>query len=82
MIMLLWEKQTASYESSDKARRPKVTGTEELPEGMIRGMCRGITTDVPNDLEYAQVADKLVTAKTAARLVSLKCACKISLDVS
>lgn len=61
---------------------PKPTDTEELPEGIIRGMCRGIDTDVPNDPEYAQVADKLMTAKVAARLASVKRVCKISLNDS
>lgn len=54
----------------------------ERPISAIRGMCRGINTDVPNDVEYAQVADKLITAKATARLASVKRACKISLDDS
>lgn len=65
-----------------KRVNPKPTDTEELPEGIIRSVCRGIDTDVLNDLEYAQAADKLITAKAAARLASVKRACKISLDDS
>ena len=46
----------------------------------IRGMCRGISTDVPNDVERTQSFDVLITSKTAARLASVKCARKITFD--
>ena len=46
----------------------------------IRGMCRGISTDVPNDVERTPTADDLITSKTAARLALVKRARKITLD--
>ena len=61
---------------------PDAKFNPERPISAISGMCRGINTDVPNDVEDAQVADKLITAKAAAPLASVKRACKISLDDS
>ena len=44
------------------------------PISTIRGMCRGINTDVPND------ADDLIMSTAAARGASVKTASKITLD--
>ena len=52
----------------------------EPPVSAIRGMCRGIHTDVPNDAEHKQDADDLITSKAAARIASVKHARKITLD--
>ena len=52
----------------------------EPPVSAIRGMRRGISTDVPNDAERKQAADDVVTSKAAARTASLKTARKITLD--
>ena len=52
----------------------------ERPNSAIRGMCRGINTDVPNDSENTQGADHLITLKAAARVASVKRARKITLD--
>jgi len=52
----------------------------ELPVSAIRGMCRGISTDVPNDAERKQTADDLITSKAAARIASVKRSRKITLD--
>ena len=52
----------------------------EPPVSTIRGMCRGIHTDVPSDAECTQVADNLITSKAAARVASVKRARKITLD--
>ena len=57
---------------------PKVAPALEI--STIRGMCRGISTDVPNDVERAPTADDLITSKTATRLASVKHARKITLD--
>lgn len=46
----------------------------------IRGMCRGINTDVPNGAEVTEAADQLIILKAAARVESVKSARKISLD--
>jgi len=52
----------------------------EPPIFSIRGMCRGINTDVPNDAERKQTADDLITSKAAARIASVKRSRKITLD--
>ena len=52
----------------------------ERPNSAIRGMCRGINTDVPNDAEDAQGADHQITLTAAARVASVKRARKITLD--
>lgn len=52
----------------------------EPPLSAIRGMCRGINTDVPNDADCTQAADDLITSKAAARIASVKRARKITLD--
>ncbi len=52
----------------------------EPPISTIRGMCRGINTNVPNDAESTQTADDLITSKAAARIASVKRARKITLD--
>ena len=52
----------------------------EPPLSPIRGMCRGINTDVPNDAEYTHIAHDLITSKAAARIASVKRARKITLD--
>jgi hypothetical protein len=52
----------------------------EPPISAIRGMCRGINTDVPNDTEDTQGADHLITLKAVARVESVKHARKITLD--
>ena len=52
----------------------------QRPVSPIRGMCRGINTDMPNDAECTQAADDLITSKAAARIASVKRARKITLD--
>ena len=52
----------------------------EPPISTIRGMCRGINTDMPNDVEDTQGADDLITLKAAARVAWVKRARKITLD--
>jgi hypothetical protein len=52
----------------------------EPPISAIRGLCRGINTDVPNDAEDALGANHLITLKAAARVASVKRARKITLD--
>ena len=52
----------------------------EPPVSAISGMCRGISTDVPNDADRKQAADDLITSKAAARIASVKRARKIMLD--
>lgn len=52
----------------------------EPPISTIRGMCRGINPDVPNDAECTRAADDLITSKAAARIASVKRARKITLD--
>lgn len=52
----------------------------EPPISTIRGMCRGIDTDVPNDAERKPAADDLLTSKAVARIASVKRARKITLD--
>lgn len=52
----------------------------EPPISTIRGMCRSINTDVPNDAECTQTADDLITSRAAARIASVKRARKITLD--
>ena len=62
---------------------PPDHGSKLAPEptvSAIRGICRGIGTDVPNDAERKQAADDVVTSKAAARTASLKTARKITLD--
>ena len=57
-----------------------VKSAPQPPVPAIRGMCRGINTDVPNDAERKQTADDLITSKAAARIPSVKRARKIMLD--
>ena len=52
----------------------------EPPVSAIRGMCRRLNTNVPNDAECKQAADDLITSKAAARIPSVKRARKIMLD--
>ena len=52
----------------------------ELPVSAIRGMCRGISTDVPNDAERKHAADDLIASKAAARIASVKRARRVALD--
>ena len=59
---------------------PDAKTNPERPSYAIRGMCRGINTDVPNDAECQQAADDLITLKAAARVPSVKHARKITLD--
>ena len=59
-------------EASKSAPQPPVSD--------IRGMCRGIDTNVPNDVECTRAADDMITSKAAARIASVKRARKITLD--
>jgi hypothetical protein len=67
-------KPTADPIDSDAKLQP------EPPISAIRGMCRGINTDVPNDAEDTQDADHLITLKAVARVASVKRARKVTLD--
>lgn len=67
-------KTTADTIDSDAKLNP------ERPSSAIRGMCRDINTDVPNDAEDTQGADDLITLKAAERVASAKRARKITLD--
>ena len=57
---------------------PKLAPALEI--STIHGMCRGISTDVPNDVERTPTADDLITSKAAARVASVKRARKITLN--
>jgi hypothetical protein len=52
----------------------------EPPISAIRGMCRAINTNVPNDAEDTQGADHLITLKAVARVESVKHARKITFE--
>jgi len=65
--------------NSDNAETD-VESVSDPPIAAVHGMCRGINTDAPNDVELTQIADHLITSKAVARVASVKGARKISLD--
>lgn len=56
-----------------------VASVSDLSITAVHGMCHGISTAVPNDVELTQIADHLITSKAVARVASVKRARKISL---